>query len=404
MDGELRRAVGAFPAVLVVGPRACGKTTSAARLTAETAHLDRPAQANVFRSDVDAALGEYAEPVLLDEWQDVPEVLGAVKRTVDADPRAGRFVLTGSVSAELDHASWPGTGRLVRLHMFGMTARERLGLLEPHLPIEALLRGEVTLPPDGPDLGGYLDLALAGGFPQTMQLDGADRRLWLDSYIDQLVTRDTARLNVRRDPERLRRYFQAYALNSAGTADDLTIYGAAGVDRKTHDAYEGLLRNIYVVDLLPAWTSNRLRRMTLAPKRFVVDTALMAAAARIGRADVMRDADVLGRLIETFVVGELRAALAVDVARPRMYHLRTAGGRQEVDVLIEYDGGRVYGVEIKATSTPSARDARHLFWMADELGDQFAGGVIFHTGPSRLRLRHDVVALPICSLWGAPTA
>lgn len=142
--------------------------------------------------------------------------------------------------------------------------------------------------------------------------------------------------------------------------------------------------------------------MTLAPKRFVVDSALMAAAARVGKTDTGRDADLLGRLIETFVVGEVRASAAVDVSRPLLHHLRTAAGRQEIDLLVEYDGGRVFGVEITATSAPSAADARHLFWLAEELGDKFAGGVVFHTGPARLQLRHDVVALPICALWGEP--
>jgi predicted AAA+ superfamily ATPase len=404
IDSELLGRMGSFAAVMVVGPRACGKTTSAARLAASVVRLDQPAIGNVFRADPDAALAGRVEPVLLDEWQDVAEVLGAVKRSVDADSRAGRFVLTGSVSGQLDAVSWPGTGRLVRLEMFGLTMRERLSHVDSRPSIDGLLSGEVHLPADRPDLVGYVDLALVGGFPEVVRLrDAADRRLWLDSYVDQLVTRDVARVSGGRDPERLRRYLQAWALNSAGLADDTTIYGAVGIDRRTHVAYEQVLRNTYSVDVVPAWTSNRLKRLVLSPKRYVVDPALMAAAARIGRSDIIDNADLLGRLIDTFVVAELRSHLAVEPGRPTLAHIRTGGGRNEVDLVVEYDGGRVFGIEIKATSVPRSTDARHLFWLAEQLGDRFAGGVVFHTGPELIELGPGVLALPICSLWGDHT-
>ena len=105
--------------------------------------------------------------MLLDEWPDVAEVLGAVKRSGDADSHAGRFVLTGSVSGQLDAVSWPGTGRLVRLEMFGLTMRERQGRVGGRPSVEELLRGDVRLPTDRPNLVDYVDLALIGGFPTS---------------------------------------------------------------------------------------------------------------------------------------------------------------------------------------------------------------------------------------------
>src|SRR4051812_20869154 len=107
-----------LPALMVIGARATGKTTSAERRAASIVRLDREAEATAFLADPDAALGGLAEPVLLDEWQAVPGVLGAVKRAVDADPRAERFLLTGSVRAQLENETWPGTGRLVRVAMY----------------------------------------------------------------------------------------------------------------------------------------------------------------------------------------------------------------------------------------------------------------------------------------------
>jgi hypothetical protein len=215
-----------------------------------------------------------------------------------------------------------------------------------------------------------------------------------------MVSRDIDRLGERRDANRLRRYLQAWALNSAGVVDDVTIYRAVGLDRRTHVAYEQLLVNMFVGELVPAWSTNRLKRLVRSPKRYVVDPALMAAAARVGRSDVLDDAGLLGRLIDTFVASEIRSHAAVEPSRPQLLHLRTDAGRQEVDLLVEYDGGQMFAVEVKASSVPTLKDGRHLVWLRDQLGDRFAGGVVFHTGPEILELGDRIKAIPICALWG----
>lgn len=398
LDEELARWVSEFPAVSIVGPRASGKTTSASRMAASVSRLDQPAVANVFRADPDVALAARAEPALLDEWQNVPEVLGAVKRAVDMDGRPGRYLLTGSVSAVYETAAWPGTGRVLQLPMYGLSVRERTANVADRPTIRDIALGAVRLPSERPDLGGYVDLALQSGFPEAARIaDQGLRRRWLDSYLDQLVARDIEG----RDPQRLRRYLQAWALNSAGTPDDTTIHNAAGVDRRTHLAYQQLLANLFVVDLVPAWSNSRLKRMVLAPKRYMIDPGLMAAAGRFGRADLFADADILGRTIDTFVTAEIRAHLAVEPGSPTLAHLRTPGGRQKVDLMVEYDGGRVVAIEVKATSAPTRNDARHLAWLRDLLGDRFAAGVVFHTGPETITLGPGIAAVPICGLWGS---
>src|SRR6185437_11411443 len=146
-------------------------------------------------------------------------VFGAVRRAIDADPRPGRFFLTGSVRAELDAAVWPGTGRLVRLPLFPMTVREQLGRIKaPTFFDKVAAGGDLTVPADPPDVRGYVDLALTSGFPlPSLYLSGRPRQLALESYLDQLLTRDVERIEDsqtrKRDLERVRRYFEAYALN-----------------------------------------------------------------------------------------------------------------------------------------------------------------------------------------------
>ncbi len=155
VDGLITDLLGELPAVLLVGPRATGKTTTALRHAATVIRLDRAAEAVAFRADPDAALRGLREPVLLDEWQVVPGVLGAVKRAVDVDPRPGRYLITGSVRADLDAVTWPGTGRLVRVPMWGLTVREVLGRISAPPFLDRLVDAGAALMPvprDPPDL------------------------------------------------------------------------------------------------------------------------------------------------------------------------------------------------------------------------------------------------------------
>ena len=401
VDRLIARLLAELPALLIVGPRASGKTTTALRHVKTVVRLDRPAEAAAFRADPDSALRGLAEPVLLDEWQDVPTVLGAVKRAVDRDPRPGRYLLTGSVRADLDAPTWPGTGRLVRVPLFGMTIAEQLGR-SPAPLLDRLARAEpLEVPSDPPDLRGYVELAIRGGFPEAaLKLSDDTRRRWLESYIDQLLTRDAARIEGARDPARLRRYLEAYAENSAGVPTEKTILDGAGINRKTASAYERLLVNLAAVDSVPAWSSNRVKRLVRSPKRYLTDPSLLAAALRVDADGVLRDGDLLGRMLDTFVAAQLRAELAVAETRPRLFHLRQEDGRREVDLLAESGGGRVVAIEVKADASPQREAARHLCWLRDTLGARFLAGVVLHTGPRVYRLEERVLAAPIAALWG----
>ena len=151
---------------------------------------------------------------------------------------------------------------------------------------------------------------------------------------------------------------------------------------------------------MPAWTSNRLKRLVRAPKRYVIDPALMMAALRLDVDGVLRDGNILGRTLDTFVAAQLRAEAVVAESEPRLHHLRTEGGRREVDVVAELGGQRVIAIEIKAASAPTAGDARHLTWLRGELGDRFVRGIVFHTGPRTFELGDRIVAAPIAAIWG----
>ncbi|MYB25035.1 MAG: ATP-binding protein [Acidimicrobiia bacterium] len=385
---------------MLVGPRACGKTTTAVRHAATVLRLDTERGSDALRADADAALGDRAEPVLLDEWQALPTVMGAVKRAVDADRRPGRFLITGSARSNADERLWPGTGRVVILPMYPLTVAEILGRpLQPF--VDRVVAGE-SLHGDAasPDLADYLRLALRGGLPEpALALSQAGARRWLGTYADQVALRDARAHGHGPDSARLRRYLEALAINSAGTPQDRTIYETAGVDRRTAQAYEQLLSDLVVVDHLPAWSTNRLKRLSRTPKRYLIDSGLMAGILHLDLEDVLNDGVLLGAVIDTFVVAQLRAETTAARTRYRLSHLRDQNGRREVDVIVELPRGRLIGIEIKASTGVRRADARHLSWLRDSTGESFVTGVVFHTGQDTFNLDDRIVATPISALW-----
>ncbi|MEX1141463.1 MAG: DUF4143 domain-containing protein [Thermoleophilaceae bacterium] len=392
-----------LPALMLTGPRAAGKTTTAQQHAKTVVRLDRPAEAAAFDADPDAALAALPEPVVLDEWQAVPGVLGAVKRAVDTDPRPARFLLTGSVRADLLDETWPGTGRVVRVRMDGLTVRESAGRLGGPSFLERLGSARIdAFPPprNPPDLCGYVELAIRGGYPEpVLRLSPDGARAWTQGYIDQLLTRDAATLDGPRDPARLRRYFESLALSTAGMPEHKTLYDAAGINRKTAVGYDRLLVNLFVLDLLPAWTTNRLARLVRAQKRHLVDTSLVGAALDLDATAILRDGDLLGRMLESFVLAQVRPEAHLASAAPRLHHVRDRDGRHEADLLAELPGSDIVAIEVKATAAATPSDARHLAWLRDRIGDRFRAGAVLHTGPRPYVLGERILALPICVLW-----
>lgn len=400
-DGVLREIVEDHAAVLVVGPRATGKTTTCQQHAASTIRLGDPTVAQAFAIDPRSVIEGLPEPILIDEWQEVPQSLQVIKLAVDDQPARGRFIVTGSVRGDIDSPTWPGTGRLVRLAMYGLTERE----IEHRSDADSWLHHLVATGESGThrsdeSLRDYVRRALRSGFPDAALFGSArGRGRWLTSYVDQVVTRDAASITPGRDPQRLRAYLTAVALNSAGVVDDTTLWTAAGITKDTARAYDSLLQSLFIIDRLPAWTSNQLKRLTLASKRYLVDSGLFTGILGVTEDDVVLNGDLVGRLLETFVVAQVRAELALMSPSPRMHHLRTGEGRHELDMVLEVGPAALIGIEIKATSTPDPGDAQHLRWFRRELGNQVRATVLLHTGPNTLRFDDGTVAVPISALW-----
>jgi predicted AAA+ superfamily ATPase len=290
--------------------------------------------------------------------------------------------------------------------MYGLAQREIVGgaaLAGPSMLDKIAMRSAdaFTLPVTRPDLRDYIELAVRGGFPAAV-LQTAPRSvdIWVNSYLEQLLTRDAQPAVADRNSEKLVAYLHALSAMSAGIPEHKTIFDAAGVDAKTARTYDRLLEDLYIAEQIPAWSAAHLQRLIKAAKRYVVDTSIMSASLGVGVDAILGSDDLLGRVVDTFVMAQLRPEVAISRQRTRLHHARTKAGREEVDIVAELPGGRLIGLEIKATASPKAADARHLRWLRAEQPERFVAGVVMHTGPDVVQLDDDIFAVPICAFWG----
>jgi predicted AAA+ superfamily ATPase len=233
--------------------------------------------------------------------------------------------------------------------------------------------------------------------PAVLQGDVRSRRRWYLSYLDQLVTRDAAGIAGGRDPVRLRRYVDVLAENTAGLPSESALLDAGAINARTASDYDRLLQSLGVLDIVPAWSTNRLKRLTQRGKRYLTDTGLTAGALRVDAADLLREGDLLGRIIDTYVTAQIRAEIAASELLPNLFHLRDRDGH-EVDLLLDYGRRGLIGVEIKASASPTRADAAHLWWLQEHVPD-FRAGLVLHTGSKMYRLYDGIAAVPIAALW-----
>jgi len=384
-----------------------GKTTTALRHARTIIRLDRDAELGLVLDDPDAAIREGPFPLLIDEWQYAPDVLGALKRSVDESLNPpGRYIVTGSARNDLHTSQWPLTGRVLSTRLWPLTGRERFGdASAPALFDRWDTDDRFSVPSDPPDVLGYIDIALDGGFPGALAASAAGARDdWMRNYTDVAVSRDLGELSRgdgrKPSPEAMRRCLIACALHTAAVVSDASLARDARLDRRTVLSYLETLRVLRLVDDVPAWHMRRLKRLTSMPKRYLTDAGLAAWLMGADRQVLKLDGFARGRILDTFVAAQLRTEMEASAGRIEIFHLRTQGGEREIDLVVEF-GQRVAAFEVKSSSAPSRRDARHIAWLRDTLApEKFAGGVVFHTGPHRYRLDTGIEAVPIAGLWG----
>ena len=411
IDAELDELFGQVPAIAIDGPKGVGKTTTANQRVVGLAKLDSKSVRESIMADPELILGR-SRPLLIDEWQKVPEVWDVVRRAVDVDPAGGQFLLTGSASPQPGATAHSGAGRIGRLRMRPMTLSER-GVAQPGISVKELLSG--SRPPfDGAcalRLADYADEILASGFPALRDLTPRALRFQLDSYLRNAVDRDVPEqgLNVRK-PESMLAWLRAYAAATSTTASYSQILDAATPGqgekpaRGTAISYRDVLTSLWLLDPVPAWmpAGSVMTRLGQVPKHHLADPALAARLLGLTR-DALLDGEgvpigpqagtMLGHLFESLVT--LCVRVPAQAAEAEISHLRTRNGDHEVDLVVVRDDGRVLAIEVKLANTVEDRDVRHLRWLAEHLGDALLDAIVINTGPSAYRRPDGIGVLPL---------
>ncbi|MCY3892834.1 MAG: DUF4143 domain-containing protein [Acidimicrobiaceae bacterium] len=401
LDERLAHLSTVHPACLVEGIRGVGKTSSAQRLAASTLRLDDPSVAARVTADPEAAFGALPPPVLIDEWQRAPTVWDAVRRSIDDDRTPGRFILSGSSRAALATDVHTGAGRILPVRLRPMTLCERRGEAPPasladvgEFGIDALRGIPSPLTPSE-----QANAVAESGLPGYLGMDPTDHHEALRAYLDLAVARDLAEIApAQRNVTKLRNYVRAYSATVGTTAEHAAIHHAAGVSKATGETYHDLLMRLGLIEELPGWSHNRLKRLTRRPKRHLVDPALAAADHHDTASTLAQRPGRTGQLFESAVVCHTRATADALGLGWRFSHLRTAGGGLEIDLIADLPNGDVLAFEAKLSHTVTAADARHLATLKERLGTSFRAGLIVHPGETAYRLDDRIAAVPLAVL------
>ncbi len=389
--------------VVVLGARQVGKSTLVAQIAEDepgrlVITLDDEARRRGANEDPTGFVADLDTPVAIDEVQRAPDLLLAIKQSVDADQRPGRYLLTGSANILTAPTIADAlTGRAEYLRLWPFSQAELRGV--PPGLLGSLFAGRA------PHVAGaesgrraHAEMLVAGGFPEAHRRSPDRRVPFFDSYLDTVLDRDLQSIARVHDRANVRRLLAAVAVITGSALNLDGISRNLGIAANTVRAHVDLLETLFLVYRLPAWHSNLLSRLTKAPKLHIVDSGLLAYLLSANAERVWTDPQIAGALIETFVVMEIVRQASADPDPPRAFHFRDRNGH-EVDMVLERRDGTVVGIEAKASATAGRADFHGLRLMRERLGERFAFGALLYTGPATVPFGDRLAAIPLQGLW-----
>ena len=404
--------------VLIQGPRQCGKTTLAQivcpsgstgnRMESGTAgghgysylSFDNDVVRSGAESDPMGFIADLPDRVVIDEVQRVPQLFTAMKLEVDRRRVPGRFLLTGSTNLfAIPNVQDSLAGRLETIRLHPLAQSELNASHPPSLGfVDALFGGELPLSQAerlGPDLA---ERIVSGGYPPALARPAGRRRAnWYRDYIDAQVQRDVRALSRIGSLDALPRLLALAATQTGQLFNLSNISAPFQLSRPTIGDYMALLERVYLLERLPAWHSNRGKRLVKTPKLHLGDTGVACSLLGLSAATLLKDRTLLGQLLETFVFQELRRQATWHDEPVEFFYYRDKS-QVEVDIVME-SANMVTGVEVKASATVVSSDFRGLRKLKEVCGEHFASGVVLYDGEVSVRFGEQLYAVPLRLLW-----
>ena len=405
----VRRSLAEFPAVLLIGARQVGKSTLARQLVREKlleryVTLDDLATLEASRSDPEGFIAGLPGSAVIDEVQRAPDLLRAVKRTIDAKRRPGRFLLTGSANVlARTEVTESLAGRMDVVRLEGSSVAERLGRPAPSALLGDLFRirsaGDLvrrleTSISHGPSFErrALRDAVFFGGFPTvSLRRDPRFARRWFSAYLTTYIERDARDLARIQDPVPFGKLLRLAALQTGGLLNVKNLGSESGLDQRTAGRYLGLLETSFQVNRLLPWFAHTRKRLVKTPKIYVDDSGIACHLAGIDTPARLEGHPMNGALLETWAWAELRKLLALTPGIQTGFY-RSHQGR-EVDFVLAR-GKSLWGIEVKLAASVTRRDLRGVVEMQEALGGDVRG-LVLHAGDALVAFSKTLIAAPI---------
>lgn len=355
-DEILKERLSFKGAVLIEGPKWCGKTTTAKQISKSVLAMDQPDLAGQYREMAElnpTLLLQGDIPRLIDEWQLAPKLWNAVRYEVDQRDEFGQFILTGSaVPAELDQSAHTGTGRISRLYMRPMSLFES-GESTGAISLRDLFEGKTVTAADRHTLEEIAFLICRGGWPKSIGLPEKSALFQGIDYFESIIANDISRAdNIRKDKDKARRLLKSYARNISTQSSlekirqDMIANQQGTFDNATLYSYLDALKKIFVIEDTPAWNPNLRSKTSLrtTDTRYFVDPSIATAALGLGPQDLLNDPNTMGLFFENLCIRDLR--IYAETLDGSIYHYRDKNDL-ECDAVLHLRNGSYALIEIK---------------------------------------------------------
>ncbi len=402
---NLNDALRDTPIVMVVGARQSGKSTLV--LQAKTSDfnpqyltLDDPIILNSAKSNPTAFLENFQTPLIIDEIQRAPDLFLPLKLKIDRERKAGSYLLTGSANVlNLPKVADSLAGRIEILHLQTLSQSETEGTHRNF--VDEICADNYQMPTENTpeNREDLFQRMLIGGYPEIVGRKTEKRRdAWFNSYVLTLLQRDLRDLANIEGLTDLPRLLKILAARAGSLLNFAEISRSIGLPQTTLKRYVALLENIFLFEMLPAWSGNLSKRLTRTPKLFFSDTGLLSHLQNLTWSKIQIDPTYAGFLTENFVYTELRKQIGSSNSKVQMFHFRTLND-QEIDFILELPNGEIIGIEVKSAGSITDKSFKTLRLLQSEMPTKFKRGIVMYSGHQTVPFGDNLFAVPISSLW-----
>jgi predicted AAA+ superfamily ATPase len=399
---KLEKSLDRARVVLLNGARQVGKTTMAQEFVKKNDFsymtFDDELVYLAAKKNPAGFISQIKKPVVLDEVQRVPEIFLEIKKDVDKNSGAGRYLLTGSANPLLIPRLGDSlAGRMEIIDLFPLSQGEINNNKERF--IDAVFnRWKLKTSIKVISKNDLYKRILKGGYPYVQAFDEEGCEAWMRSYLSLLLQKDIKDLAQIEKLTELPNLLKILALRASNILNVAEVARDSKICAKTLHRYIALLETIFIINLASPWSTNISSRFIKSPKLYLIDSGLLSYLLDTNLNKALENSTHMGRIFENFVVGELKKQKTWNKTIVNMYHFRVSSG-QEVDIVLEDRSGNIVGIEVKSSERVIDQDFNGLKFLKERVKDKFIVGIVLYTGQLCSPVDKDLYVLSINSLW-----